>query len=174
MTKAKIMQAHLGLLTDAVLKLAEGHSDKTIYTGLAASLGLLNAQAAATTTADGRAAAWTEERRLAQGEKVAQAWAAKREALKEKGAFFKFTYSNEAPVKLASIDAFAEDSGLAKSTIQNRLSTSPAGLAIKKGRAWHVYVRDVNDLDKVLSAPAIASGDEDKRIVLPRKGVKRF
>lgn len=164
-------QILLGAVTDYMSDPTDGpaHAEK-----LFADLGRFESSVRTRGVVDGRANAWSEERRKEQGEKIAAAWAAKRAAKGESEAFYKFTYSDQPPEKLASLEAVAKDCGLSSRTLANKLSHFEAGFIIKVGRQQVAYVKNPDKLDYVLGHLAVENGDEDLRIVLPRKGGKRF
>jgi hypothetical protein len=173
MSKTQILEAKLGHLTGLVLELSKELSPK-LHKKFLEDLGEIDMKIRTRGLVDGRTQAWDEERKAKHGEAIAASWAAKREAKGITEVFYKFTHSDAPPIVLKNIEEVAKDCGLSKGTIQNKLVTTPAGIIFRKGRALCVYVRKVGDLETVLSAAAIESGDEDLRVVLPKKMAKRF
>lgn len=175
MSKVANLNEKFQILLEAVANYMKDPTDGQSHVEeLYANLGRFESSVRTRGIVDGRANAWSEERRKEQGEKIAAAWAAKRAIKGETQAFYKFTYSDQPPEKLATLEAVAKDCGLNSRTLANKLSHFEAGFVIKVGRQQVAYVRNPEKLDIVLAHLAIENGDEDLRIVLPRKGAKRF
>lgn len=160
--------------TDAVNKavlrfcfdLAERLGHKDLADALAAEVGQIEARPPGI---DGRATSWTDERRQQVGERIAAAWAAKREAKGLSDTFYQYKYCDEKPIAIQGKTALAEASGLSPRTIANKLSQAPDGFIIRLGTQRIVFARDDEAKERLLTAAYRLSGNPDDLIELPSK-----
>jgi hypothetical protein len=174
MTKIDFLEAKFAVLFSAFEQLCGAVDQPDLAISTAEELGRLAALRHAGASIDGRALAWTAERRQTFTEKITASWAARHALKAETSGFFKFTYSDEPPQRLASAQAVATDCGLSLRAVSLKLTASPSGFAHRAGRHWAVYAKTEADLGPLLQAPALASGDADDTITLPKKRGGRF
>ena len=155
----------INLLVDAYVDLAKKIGHPELGDELQIKIDRLN------TKADGRAN-WSEERRQATAKRMAEYWAKKRVEAAE--TFYRYQFSDKPPTVLGSREELAAASGLALKTVTNKLCENADGFIMTEGRATIVYARNEDARDRLLQAPALATGDLERAIVLPSSKAKRF
>ena len=103
---------------------------------------------------------------------MAEYWAKRR--LEAAETFYRYQFSDKPPTVLGSREELAAASGLALKTVTNKLCENADGFIMTEGRATIVYARNEDARDRLLQAPALATGDLERVIVLPSSKAKRF
>lgn len=156
------------------LQLAEAVDRPDLGQELAATVGQLEARPPGI---DGRATAWTEERRAQLGAKIASAWAAKRAkglASKQAGTYHLYKFRDAPPEPLPTRKALADAVGLTLRAVATKLAASPDGFVTKTNGLRCVVARDEEALGRLCQARYLLSGNSDDLITLPTKTSRRF
>lgn len=162
------LEAKIDLVASSLVEYLESSksaSDHAKATTLIEKFGQISARP---TSIDGRATAWDDERRKKFGERISQAWAAKREAKGMSDSFKRWQFHDAPPIVIGDTNALAKELGLSVKTVANKLHGSPDGLIIYgKNRAPNVYARDEDALYRLLHSA-------EELIQLPSKKNKSF